>query len=71
MKRTLIFIYGLVSYALFFACFVYSIGFIGIKLEERDLQAMHPEYTQYESKVPALLPSFTRRLGRGAQILAA
>ena len=45
--------------------------FIGIKLEERDLQEIHPEYTQYKSKVPALLPSFTRRLGLDAQIQAA
>ena len=36
--------------------------FAGIKLEERDLEAAHPEYSQYKRKVPALVPSFRRRL---------
>ena len=35
---------------------------VGIKLEERDLEAMHPEYAEYKRQVPALLPSFSRRL---------
>ena len=35
---------------------------VGIKLEERDLEAAHPEYRQYKLKVPALVPSFRRRL---------
>ena len=37
---------------------------IGIKLEERDLEAAHPEYAQYKRKVPALIPSLSRRLTR-------
>ena len=37
---------------------------VGIKLEERDLEAAHPEYAQYKKKVPALIPSPTRRLDR-------
>jgi protein-S-isoprenylcysteine O-methyltransferase Ste14 len=41
---------------------------IGVKLEERDLEAAHPEYTQYRRKVPALFPSFRRRLARSAEI---
>ena len=35
---------------------------LGVKLEERDLIAAHPEYAQYKRKVPALIPSLTRRL---------
>ena len=45
--------------------------FAGIKLEERDLEAAHPEYSQYKRKVPALLPSFRRRLARNAAAQAA
>ena len=40
---------------------------VGIKLEERDLETIHPEYTQYKRKVPALLPSFRRRLKADTQ----
>lgn len=35
---------------------------IGVFFEERDLEAVHPEYAEYRKKVPALLPSFRRRL---------
>ncbi|MDH4048327.1 MAG: isoprenylcysteine carboxylmethyltransferase family protein [Gammaproteobacteria bacterium] len=34
----------------------------GIRFEEKDLVDMHPEYAQYRQKVPALIPSFSRRL---------
>lgn len=37
---------------------------MGIQLEERDLQRAHPEYAQYKRKVPALIPSFSRRLSK-------
>ncbi len=40
----------------------------GIKLEERDLEKVHPEYAQYKSKVPALIPSLRRHLGRSTQV---
>jgi protein-S-isoprenylcysteine O-methyltransferase Ste14 len=33
---------------------------IGIQLEERDLIAAHPEYTDYRKRVPSLIP-FTKR----------
>ena len=41
---------------------VFAIGatlyiLIGIKLEENDLQNMHPEYIKYKEQVPALIPS--------------
>jgi protein-S-isoprenylcysteine O-methyltransferase Ste14 len=44
---------------------------VGIKLEERDLEAAHPEYSQYKKKVPALIPSFTRRLERNVEARSA
>jgi protein-S-isoprenylcysteine O-methyltransferase Ste14 len=49
--------------------FVFAVGatayiLVGIKLEERDLEAAHPEYSQYKRKVPGLIPSFRRRLNR-------
>ena len=42
--------------------------FMGIFFEERDLEAAHPEYTQYKAKVPALLPSFRRRLRAATKV---
>ena len=44
---------------------------VGIKLEERDLQKAHPEYSQYMRKVPALVPSFSRHLNTPAETSAA
>ncbi|MEQ9562598.1 MAG: isoprenylcysteine carboxylmethyltransferase family protein, partial [Woeseiaceae bacterium] len=44
---------------------------VGIKLEERDLQDAHPEYAQYKRKVPALVPSFRRRLRAAPQTQSA
>jgi protein-S-isoprenylcysteine O-methyltransferase Ste14 len=44
---------------------------VGIKLEERDLEKAHPEYSQYKRKVPGLIPSFSRRLNRVADTLSA
>ena len=41
-----------------------------IKLEERDLEAAHPEYSQYKRKVPALIPSPRRRLVKGGEMQA-
>jgi protein-S-isoprenylcysteine O-methyltransferase Ste14 len=37
---------------------------VGICLEERDLVREHPDYAQYQRKVPALFPSFRRHLKR-------
>jgi len=39
---------------------------VAIQLEEADLKAAHPEYAQYKRKVPALIPSFRRRLAGDA-----
>jgi protein-S-isoprenylcysteine O-methyltransferase Ste14 len=52
--------------------FVFAVGatlyiLVGIKLEERDLEEAHPEYTQYKRKVPGLIPSMGRRLTRAAE----
>lgn len=55
---------------------VFAIGaslyiLVGIKLEERDLEAAHPEYSQYKRKVPGLIPSFNRRLNASADVQSA
>lgn len=47
---------------LVFAAVTTAYILVAIQLEERDLEKIHPEYTQYKRKVPALIPSFTRRL---------
>jgi protein-S-isoprenylcysteine O-methyltransferase Ste14 len=44
---------------------------VGIKLEERDLEQAHPEYSQYKRKVPGLIPSMTRRLNREVPVQSA
>lgn len=46
---------------------VFAIGatgyiFVGMTLEEWDLEKAHPEYSQYKRKVPALIPSIKKRL---------
>jgi len=56
--------------------FVFALGatlyiLLGIKLEERDLEAAHPEYSQYKRKVPGLIPSFSRRLRGTAETQSA
>jgi protein-S-isoprenylcysteine O-methyltransferase Ste14 len=40
-----------------------STGYIlvGLRLEERDLIAAHPEYAEYMKRVPGLLPFGRRR----------
>jgi protein-S-isoprenylcysteine O-methyltransferase Ste14 len=53
--------------------FVFALGatlyiLVGIKLEERDLERAHPEYSQYKRKVPGLIPSMTRRLRRETKV---
>lgn len=44
---------------------------VGIKLEERDLEAVHPEYAQYKRKVPGLIPSLRRRLSGSTEAQSA
>lgn len=55
---------------LVFAAVASAYIFVGIQLEEADLEKAHPEYRQYKQKVPALLPSFRRRLARDTVIRA-
>ncbi len=45
--------------------------YMGIFFEERDLEAAHPEYTQYKKKVPGLFPSFRRRLSAPTSVQSA
>jgi hypothetical protein len=54
-NRVLAFIYGALSYALFFATFLYAIGFV--------------EYANYREQVPMLVPGLGRR-GRSTRALA-
>jgi len=56
---------------LVFAAVASAYIFVGIKLEERDLEHAHPEYRQYKQKVPALIPSFRRRLDRESRAQSA
>ena len=56
--------------------FVFAAGatlyiLLGIKLEERDLENAHPEYSQYKRKVPGLIPSLGRRLKRASKAFSA
>ena len=56
--------------------FVFALGatlyiLVGIRLEERDLENAHPEYSQYKRKVPGLIPSFSRRLRASAEAQSA
>ncbi|MEM1176601.1 MAG: methanethiol S-methyltransferase [Pseudomonadota bacterium] len=48
------------------ACSAYML--IGVRLEEKDLCDAHPEYEEYQRKVPALVPSITRRLKGDASV---
>lgn len=55
---------------------VFAIGatlyiLVGIRLEERDLEVAHPEYSQYKRKVPGLIPSLNRRLRRTPDVSSA
>jgi protein-S-isoprenylcysteine O-methyltransferase Ste14 len=40
---------------------------VGLKLEERDLIAAHPEYADYKKRVPGLLPLSKLGGKRGSQ----
>lgn len=46
---------------LLFAALITAYVFIGIRLEERDLRAAHPDYADYQRKVPMIVPSIRRR----------
>ena len=49
---------------------VMSTGYIlvGLRLEERDLIAAHPEYAEYMKRVPGLLPFGKRRSQERASV---
>jgi protein-S-isoprenylcysteine O-methyltransferase Ste14 len=46
---------------LFFAGKATAYILIAIRLEERDLMKLHPEYAQYRDQVPMLVPAFGKR----------
>jgi protein-S-isoprenylcysteine O-methyltransferase Ste14 len=46
---------------LFFAIMTTAYILIAIQLEERDLMQMHPEYAEYRSRTPMLIPFLRRR----------
>ncbi len=55
---------------------VFAIGgtayiLVGVRLEERDLQEMHPEYKEYMAKVPGLIPRPGKRLSSKTADLSA
>jgi protein-S-isoprenylcysteine O-methyltransferase Ste14 len=47
---------------LFFALATTAYILIAIRLEERDLMKLHPEYAEYREQVPMLLPGLRRRV---------
>jgi protein-S-isoprenylcysteine O-methyltransferase Ste14 len=47
---------------LFFALATTAYILIGIRLEERDLIKLHPEYAEYREQVPMLVPGLGRRV---------
>jgi protein-S-isoprenylcysteine O-methyltransferase Ste14 len=47
---------------LFFALATTAYILIGIRLEERDLMQVHPEYAAYREQVPMLIPGLRRRV---------
>jgi steroid 5-alpha reductase family enzyme len=47
---------------LFFALGTTAYILIAIRLEERDLMKLHPEYAEYREQVPMLIPGLRRRV---------
>ena len=45
---------------LFFAFMTTAYILIAIRLEERDLMKVHPEYADYREHVPMLVPGFAK-----------
>lgn len=49
---------------LLFAATASAYILVAIRLEERDLMKVHPEYAEYRRRIPMLVPSLRREVGR-------
>ena len=47
---------------LLFATVTTAYILVAIQFEERDLMAVHPEYTEYRRQVPMIIPGLPRRV---------
>ena len=56
---------------LLFAAVTTAYILVALRFEERDLMAVHPEYTEYRRQVPMIIPRLPRRAEFSAKAMAA